>query len=155
MKYAGIAVAVIVVAILSFATVKKVSPVGWGFWGTTNTSSGVALHGYDPVAYFEDGSPVSGNDEYTLEWHDATWQFSSAQNRQLFEENPEQYAPQFGGFCAFAVSKGFTADPAPDAWHIADGKLYVFADQNVRDDWVATIDEGSLQQSRDNWAKRN
>ena len=65
MKYAGIVGAIIVVGIVAFATIKKVSPVGWGWWGTTNTASGVALHGYDPVAYFEQGSATVGNDQYT------------------------------------------------------------------------------------------
>ena len=71
-----------------------------------------------------------------------------------FAADPEAYAPQFGGFCSFAVSKGFTADISPDAWHVEDGKLYVFADKNVRDDWVATLGEGSLEASTAKWATR-
>ena len=74
--------------------------------------------------------------------------------RRIVQSTHPIIAPQFGGFCAFAVSKGFTADPTPEAWHIEDGKLYVFADQNVRDDWVATLAEGSLERSQKNWAKR-
>jgi len=155
MKYLGIVVALLIIAILSFTTVKKVSPVGWGLWGTTNTSSGVALKGYDPVAYFTEHAPVQGSDKLTVEWGEAMWQFASSRNRDLFAANPEQYAPQFGSFCAFAVSKGFTADSSPDAWHIENGKLFVFMDQSVRDDWVATIAEGSEQRSNDNWAKRH
>ena len=72
----------------------------------------------------------------------------------VFFENPEKYAPQFGSFCAFAVSKGFTADIMADAWHIEDGNLYVFADKNVRDEWVVLLPDGSLQSSEENWAKR-
>ena len=154
MKYAGIAVSILIVLIIAFTTVKKVSPVGWGWWGTTNTSSGVAVHGHDPVSYFDQDAPLAGSDEFTHEWADATWKFANAENRDRFAANPEAYAPQFGGFCAFAVSKGFTADPAPDAWHVHDGRLYVFADTNVRDDWVATIGEGSLADSRKNWGTR-
>ena len=154
MKYAGIAVAVLIIGVVTFATVKKVSPVGWGLWGTTNTSSGVALHGHDPLGYFDQGSAVMGSDEHTFEWRDAVWQFSSAENRQRFADDPQNYAPQFGSFCAFAVSKGFTAEIMADAWHIEDGTLYVFADKNVRDEWVATLADGSLQLSKDNWAKR-
>ena len=154
MKYVGIAATIIVIGVVAFATVKKVSPVGWGMWGTTNTASGVVLHGHDPVAYFAEGSAVAGSSEHTFEWRDAVWQFSSARNRRDFIGNPEDYAPQFGSFCAFAVSKGFTADIMPEAWHIEDGRLYVFADKNVRDEWVATLPDGSLQQSRDNWEKR-
>lgn len=155
MKYVGAAVAILIVAIGSFATVKKVSPVGWGWWGTTNTSSGVALKGYDPVAYFTAAAPQQGSDRHTFEWGDAVWQFANSGNREMFAANPQKYAPQFGSFCAFAVSKGFTADSSPDAWHIEDGKLYVFMDRNVRDDWVATIAEGSLERSGGNWARRH
>ena len=154
MKYAGIAVTIIIIAIVAFATVKKVSPVGWGMWGTTNTASGVALHGHDPVAYFDQGSAVMGSSEHSFEWNEAVWQFSSDENMQRFAGDPGNFAPQFGSFCSFAVSKGFTADIMPDAWHIEDGKLYVFADKNVRDEWVAALPDGSLQQSRDKWAKR-
>lgn len=73
MKYFGIAISVIIVGVIGFATVKKLSPVGWGIWGTTNTSSGIALHGYDPVAYFEDEAPVRGQESLTFEWQDAVW----------------------------------------------------------------------------------
>lgn len=155
MKYAVIAVSALVILVVAFATVKKVSPVAWGWWGATNTADGVALHGYDPVSYFEQGGPVAGSPEHSFEWREATWYFSSPANRDRFAADPEAFAPQFGGFCAFAVSKGFTADPMPDAWHIEDGRLYVFADQGVRDDWVETLGEGSLEQSRANWSKRH
>ncbi len=154
MKYFVIAISVIVVGVISFATVKKVSPVSWGVWGMTNTSSGIALDGYDPVSYFDDGAPVRGQESITFEWRDAVWQFASADNRERFAASPDQFAPQFGGFCAFAVGKGFTADPALDAWHIEGDSLYVFADKNVRDEWVATLADGSLERSRENWAKR-
>ena len=153
-KYVGIAIVLILVAVGGFATMKKISPVSWGWWGTTNTESGVALRGYDPVAYFEQETPVLGSDELTHEWGDATWHFASVENQQRFSANSEQYAPQFGGFCAFAASKGFTADPDPEAWHIEDGKLYVFADLKVRDEWVSGLAEGSLVRSQENWVKR-
>ncbi len=153
-KWAIGAVGVLVVLVGVFMAVKKVSPISWGLWGNYNTSSGVALKGYDPVAYFKVSKPVSGNDEYTYEWADATWQFSSADNMALFQKDPESYAPQYGGFCSFAVSKGVTADISPDAWYINDGKLYVFADKNVQADWVAGISDGTLEASTENWQKR-
>ena len=154
MKYLYIGIAVLIVVVGSFATVKKVSPLSWGLWGATNTSEGVALKGYDPVAYFQSDAAMTGNAEHSFEWGEAVWHFSSAANRSSFMSSPETYAPQFGGFCSFAASKGFTADSEPDAWHILDGRLYVFADQNVRDEWVAGLDEGSLDASEENWAKR-
>ena len=145
---------VILILIGAFAVVKKVSPVAWGMWGDVNVSSEVALKGYDPVAYFVEGEPTLGDAQHTHQWGDATWQFASAENKALFVADPESYAPQFGGFCSFAVSKGFTADIMPEAWHIKDGNLYVFADLKVRDEWVAGLDDGSLERSTENWAKR-
>jgi YHS domain-containing protein len=153
-KWLIIGVGVLVLLVGTFMTVKKVSPIGWGWWGEVNTSEGVALKGYDPVAYFTDEEPVPGASDFSQEWGGVTWQFSSSENSDLFAASPEDYAPQFGGFCSFAVSKGFTADISPDAWHIEDGKLYVFADQNVRDEWVASLDEGSLELSSENWSER-
>ena len=147
-------VGVVIVAVGAFMIVKKVSPVSWGLGGDYNTSSGLALKGYDPVAYFQDAEATSGSSEFTHEWGDATWQFANADNRALFVENPDSFAPQFGGYCSFAVSKGFTADISPDAWHVRDGKLYVFADKDVQADWVAGIGDGTLGASAANWEKR-
>ena len=96
----------------------------------------------------------SGQSEFTYEWGDATWQFSSADNMALFAQEPKAFAPQFGGFCSFALSKGFTAEMSPDAWHVKDGKLYVFMDKGVQADWVAGIGAGTLVASTANWAKR-
>ena len=147
-------VAVLVVVVGTFAGVKKVSPLSWGMWGNYNTSAGLALQGYDPVAYIQDGKATPGDSQFSTDWGDATWQFASADNRALFDLDPEAYAPQFGGFCSFAASKGFTADISPDAWHVVDGKLYVFADQDVQAEWVAGIGDGTLEASTTNWEKR-
>lgn len=149
-----IGLGVIVVLVGSFMAVKKVSPISWGWWGTYNTSSELALKGYDPVSYFVSDQPVLGSAEFSFDWADTTWQFATAANQAIFMLDPAAFVPQFGGFCSFAASKGFTADISPDAWHIEDGKLYVFADQNVRDQWVAGLSEGSLEDSTANWAKR-
>ncbi len=146
-------VGILVIVIGTFATVKKVSPLSWGMWGSYNTASGIALKGYDPVAYIQNSEAKPGNSEFTVAWGDANWQFTSAENMTLFEQDPEAYAPQFGGFCSFAASKGFTADISPDAWHVLDGKLYVFADENVQADWIAGIDDGTLEASIANWDK--
>ena len=147
-------VGILVLVVGTFATVKKVSPISWGMLGNYNTASGIALKGYDPVAYIQNSEAMPGNSEFTVTWDDADWQFASAENMMLFEQDPEAYAPQFGGFCSFAASKGFTADISPDAWHVHDRKLYVFADKNVQDDWVAGIDDGTLEASIANWDKR-
>jgi len=154
MKYVSIGIAVVLALVITFATVKKVSPAGWGMWGTTNSTSGVALQGHDPVAYFESRNATLGSSEHSFEFADATWHFSNAENRELFAADSDRYAPQYGGFCAFAMSKGFTADIDPEAWHIEADNLYVFADRNVRDDWVAGLESGTLAASEENWKKR-
>ncbi len=147
-------VGVLVVVVGVFLGVKKVSPLSWGMWGNYNTSAGLALKGYDPVAYIEDAKATPGDSQFSYDWGEATWQFANADNMALFEQNPEAYAPQFGGFCSFAASKGFTADITPDAWHVVDGKLYVFAEKNGQEEWLAGIGEGTREASTENWETR-
>lgn len=86
----------------------------------------LALRGYDPVSYFEDGKPMKGDARYAYEFDDAVYRFRSAEHRAKFSAAPERYAPQYAAYCAAGVSKGYKADPDPEAWLIADGKLYVF-----------------------------
>ncbi|MEP3046198.1 MAG: YHS domain-containing (seleno)protein [Roseibium sp.] len=92
---------------------------------TTFTKGGAAIGGTDPVAYFTEGKPVAGSDEFTAQYDDVTWKFSSAQNRDKFAAEPAKYAPQYGGFCAFGLSKGFKVPVVPEAWKIVAGKLYL------------------------------
>ncbi|MBO9420012.1 tat pathway signal sequence domain protein [Labrenzia sp. R4_2] len=92
---------------------------------TTFTKNGSAIGGTDPVAYFTQGKPVAGSDEFTFQYDDVTWKFSSAENRDKFAADPVKYAPQYGGFCAFGLSKGFKVPVIPEAWKIVDGKLYL------------------------------
>jgi YHS domain-containing protein len=92
---------------------------------TTFTKNGAAIGGTDPVAYFTQGKPVAGSNEYTFQYDDVTWKFSSAENRDKFAADPVKYAPQYGGFCAFGLSKGFKVPVIPEAWKIVDGKLYL------------------------------
>ena len=153
-KWSAIVLAVLVVAFAGFVATKRVSPVSWGWWGDVNTHAGLALKGYDPVAYFDARTATPGNSQYSYDWRGATWQFSNARNRDLFSQAPGSYAPQFGGFCSFAVSKGVTADTSPDAWHIEGGNLYLFADNDVKKQWVDGIAGGSLKSSLANWSKR-
>ena len=91
---------------------------------------GFAIAGFDPVAYFTEGGPVPGTPEWTYEWRDAVWLFSTEHHRDLFASDPEAYAPQYGGWCAYGVSghkdgPGYGAETRPqDSWSIIDGKLY-------------------------------
>src|SRR5437764_481032 len=82
--------------------------------------NGLAIRGYDPVAYFQQGGPVKGSPALRQEWMGATWLFSSAANRDVFATNPDKYAPRYGGYCAYAVSEGDTASIDPEAWRIVD-----------------------------------
>ena len=154
MKYFAFALIVVLIGAVAFLTINKVSPVAWGWWGEMNTDSGAALHAYDPVEYLENGLAVKGEGGISHAWGDAVWHFASDENKNRFVADPVAYAPQFGSFCAFAVSKGFTADSNPEAWHVENGRLYLFADKNVRDSWVAAIPEGSVERSEQNWATR-
>ena len=114
------------------------------------TENGVAIDGTDPVTYFQQSKPVPGSSEYTYEWMNATWQFTSAENRDLFTSNPEKYAPQYGGFCAWAVSQGYTAPTEPDAWKIVDGKLYLNFNEKVQKNWEKDI-SGNIAKANRNW----
>ena len=110
----------------------------------------VAIAGADPVAYFTDSAYVPGTSEFSHEWSGATWHFASAENRDAFAANPEQYAPQYGGFCAWAVSQGYSAAVDPEAWKIVDGKLYLNYDQNVQARWARDI-PGNIAKADTNW----
>ena len=92
----------------------------------------VAISGTDPVAYFTEGKAVEGRSEFSHEWDGANWHFKSAENRDAFAKSPETYAPQFGGYCAWAVSQGYTATIDPAAWSIVDEKLYLNYSKDVR-----------------------
>ena len=111
---------------------------------------GKAIRGYDPVAYFTAGKPVEGKPLFTHVYEGATWQFASAENRDAFAADPERYAPQYGGYCAWAVSQGYTASIDPDAWKIEDGKLYLNYSQSVQRRWARDI-PGNVAKADRNW----
>ncbi len=111
---------------------------------------GHAIDGYDPVAYFKANEPVKGSSDFTHEWNDAKWYFSSAENKADFIADPEKYAPQYGGYCAWAVSQGSTAPTDPKAWHIEDGKLYLNYNQSVQTNWLKDV-PGHIKSADKNW----
>jgi len=115
-----------------------------------NNNAAVAIKGYDPVAYFKQGAPTKGSTQFTRQWMGATWLFSSVENRDLFATNPEQYAPQYGGYCAYAVSEGHTASIDPEAWKIVDGKLYLNYSKGVQKKWLGDT-TGRIQRGDKNW----
>ena len=85
----------------------------------------IAINGYDPVAYFTEEKPVEGVADFSSEWDGATVLFVSAAHKEMFDADPEKYAPKYGGYCAYAVSKGYTASTDPVAWTVHEGRLYL------------------------------
>jgi len=114
------------------------------------TPAGVAIKGYDPVAYFADGKPQKGRKEFEYVWMGAKWHFAGAKHRGLFIRSPEKYAPQYGGYCAYAVSRGTIADIDPEAWDIVDGRLYLNLSKKIRDQWSKDI-PGNIKRANANW----
>ena len=116
------------------------------------SSDGLALGGYDPVAYFQEGKPVKGKKEFEHEWNGAKWHFSSAANHDLFTANPEKYTPQYGNFCAWGMSQGKFFDGDPEVWKVVDGKLYVNFNKDIEKTWVTDI-PGFIKKANDNWPR--
>ncbi len=115
-----------------------------------NPSNHLAISGYDPVAYFTQGKPVAGDARFTATYQGATWRFSSAANRDAFVKSPTAYAPQFGGYCALAVSKGATAKTEPENWKIVDGKLYLNYSDLAQSIWEKDI-PAHIARGHKNW----
>ncbi|MBM9594562.1 YHS domain protein [Rhodobacteraceae bacterium MCCB 386] len=111
---------------------------------------GIAIRGADPVAYFTAGGPVAGQISQGVQWDGAVWLFASSENRERFEANPTAYAPRYGGYCAFAVSRGHTAPIDPGAWTIHDGALYL--NRTLRERALFRRDiAGNIRRADDNW----
>ena len=143
---------IIVLILIIFAIYNHIYPLTWGLHGEVNKEllTGDAIHGYDPVAYFTENKAVKGNENIHYGYEDATWYFSSQENLELFKSDPGKYSPQFGGYCAFAVSRGFSADSDPEAFEIIEGKLYLCADGNVKELWLKER-ESEIQNAQGNW----
>lgn len=114
------------------------------------SDGGVAIRGADPVAYFTEGAPVIGSEEHSLMWNGTTWRFASAENMETFMGDPEAYAPQYGGYCAFAMARGYIASTVPEAWTIHEGTLYLNYSTGVRAQWEQDI-PGNIAAADENW----
>lgn len=114
------------------------------------SSSGVAVNGYDVVSYFTELKPVKGSKDHSFQWKNTVWYFSSDKNLELFKSDPDKYAPQFGGYCAFGVAEDHTAPTKPDAWTIVDDKLYLNYNIDVRKMWREKQTE-YIEQGNKNW----
>ena len=124
------------------AMAAKVDPV--------HQHGGLAIRGYDPVAYYQQSAPVKGSSQFSYQWQGARWLFASAENRDRFQAEPEHYAPQYGGYCAYAVSKGRTASIDPEAWKIVDGRLYLNYSKGVQKKWEQDV-PGNIVKADRNW----
>lgn len=118
----------------------------------TGFLSSQAVDGYDPVAYFTEGRPVEGSAKFETEYQGATWRFASQENLARFRADPESYAPRYGGYCAWAVSQGYTAKGDPKYWRIVGGKLYLNYDASVQRRWAQDI-PGFIRGADGNWPK--
>lgn len=112
---------------------------------------GLAIKGYDPVAFHKIGKPVEGSSRFELKWKDATWRFANDNHLKLFKADPDYYAPRYGGYCAWAVSQGYTASVDPEnAWNIVGGKLYLNFSAEVKETWEKDI-PGNIEKADANW----
>lgn len=118
--------------------------------GEINEIDGVAIKGYDPVAYFEAAAPVPGRADITAEYAGATFRFADTGNRDAFRADPARYAPQYGGFCAYGTARGYKAGIDPAAFTIVGGKLYLNYDTGVQATWAKDV-PGHIARADDNW----
>lgn len=114
------------------------------------SKNNIAVNGYDVVAYFTESKPVKGNEDYSVTWKENKWFFSTKEHAALFKANPEKYAPQYGGYCAYGSSRGYKAKTEPDAWSIINGKLYLNYNLQVREVWNKDV-ENYIKKADANW----
>jgi len=117
-----------------------------------NLTNGLAIEGHDPVAYFTKNKPERGDADFTAQYNGAIYRFASVANRDTFNANPAKYAPKYGGFCAYAVSQGYTAPIDPAAFSVVNGSLYLNYSKRVRKIWKRDI-PGHIKAGDKNWPK--
>ena len=111
---------------------------------------GIAIQGYDPVAFFTDNKPVKGDPKFASIYKGATYYFASVEHRDTFNKDPKKYEPQFGGYCAYAVSKGKIAPVEIEAFAIVNGRLLMQYDKSIREKF-AVDSQGNLTKADKNW----
>ena len=124
-----------------------------GFWEVAMGEmfgSDIAIKGYDTVAYFKTGKALKGDESFSFKWHHMTWYFSTKENRDLFAANPENYAPQYDGYCAWAMTEARKAQTDPKIWRIVGGKLYLQCSQASLENWSRDI-PGNIKKADANW----
>ena len=116
----------------------------------TGIFSSLAVGGYDTVAYFKQGKPVLGKAEFATEYKGATWRFANKENLDAFKATPAAFAPQYGGYCSWAIAQNYTASGDPLVWKIVDGRLYLNYDRDVQAKWEKDI-PGFIASANRNW----
>ncbi len=129
----ALAAAGLLFACVSALAAPPINTLKTGVFGGRSDS---AILGYDPVAYFTAGKPVKGQDRFATDWKGAKWKFSSQGNLDLFKSNPEKYAPQYGGYCAYGVAQDNLVSIEPDKFTVRDGKLYLNYNADVQATWL-------------------
>ena len=119
----------------------------------TFQDEGIAVNGYDVVAYFTEGQPVKGQLAFSSQYKNTQWLFSSEEHKLLFEKNQQQYLPQYGGYCAYGMSKGFVVDTDPNAFTILNDKLYLNYSLGVRETWLKDTDV-YIERANNNWLEK-
>ncbi len=119
------------------ATAFAIVSVAWA--GEYFEKDGAAIRGHDPVAYFKDGKPAKGSTEHRFEHKGSVFLFASKANRDAFAAEPDRYAPQYGGFCAFGTAGGYKAAVDPAAFSVVNGKLYLNYNRDVQKQWLADV----------------
>lgn len=121
-----------------------------GIEAINTDAAGLAVRGYDAVAFFAESAAVEGIPSFEYTWNGAKWLFATVENLEKFKADPVAYAPQFGGYCSYAVSHGYTADGDPRTWKIVDGKLYLNYNQEAKEAWEKEQDQ-FIQVGEKNW----
>ena len=118
--------------------------------GLTGKGTALAVHGYDVVAYFTQGQPIRGRAKYSVVYKDATYRFANKEHFEAFDDDPQKYVPQYGGYCAYGVSVGAKFDGDPHLWKVVDGKLYLNLNEGVQKIWAKDV-PGNIEKADRNW----
>jgi len=126
---------ILLFSLLFLTTCATAQPVNTGWFNS------IAIKGYDTVAYFTEGKAVKGSSELKYKWNGALWKFSTSKNLELFKGNPEKYAPQYGGYCAYAMADGEKVGIDPKSFDVRNGKLYLNYSTDVQNKWKADVEK--------------
>lgn len=137
--------------VMSFSFILLMTGFGGAASGKTPADD-LAIEGYDAIAYFKDGKALKGGESFAFSWHNKTWLFLTQENRDRFAAAPEKYAPQYDGYCAWAMAEARKAKTDPEVWKIVDGKLYLNCSQAAYEKWSRDI-PGNIKKADANWLK--